>query len=166
MSAFSLALCVLSLLMFRGPLSIASALLIPAIIVVFSKNRSFYYYLLTSVGLVLTALLFFHAQTVFVTMYLLLSAALRVLLTNSNMELSLKPVPALVYILFSSAVLYLGIRLTEWIFLVPLDKMMLRLSANDALRYMGIMLAEGLLVFLLNAAILKAFLTRIKVAMR
>ena len=161
MSAFSLALCVLCLLMFRGPISIASSLLIPAIIIVFSKNCGLSYHLLVSSGLMAAALLFFQAQTAFVAGYLFLSAALRLLLINPKMELVFKPVPVLVYILFAAAVLYLGIRLTEWIFKVPLHGMMLRLSSSKGLRYAVILLAEGLLVFLLNAAILKAFLSRI-----
>ena len=166
MSAFSLALCVLCLLMFRGPISISSSLLIPAIIIVFSKNNGFSYYLLVSSGLMIVVLLFFQAQTVFVVGYLLLSAALRILLINPRMELSLKPVPVLVYILIAAAVLYLGIRLTEWIFKVPLHRMMLSLSANNDLRYAAILLAEGFLVFLLNAVILKVFLSRIKAIKR
>ena len=164
MSAFSLAFCILCLLVFRGPLSIASALLIPAVIVAFSKNHGLLYYVLTSAGMIAVTFLFFQAQTFFVIVYLLLSFALRLLLVSSDMTVRLQPVRVIIFILLAAAVLYIGIRLTQWVFLVPLHRMMLRLSGDDPLRYLAILLVEGTAVFALNAAILKAFFSRIKAA--
>jgi len=68
MSAFGLALSVLSLILFRGPISIVSNFLIPAIIVLFSGNKPEGYGL-TSIGLFVVTLLFFPTQIIFVAGY-------------------------------------------------------------------------------------------------
>ncbi len=166
MSAFSLALCILCLLAFRGSLSIASAFIIPAVIVVFSRNCGVFYYVLTSTGLTTVTFLFLQSQTFFVIVYLLLSFALRRLLVSPDMEVRLKPVGVIIYILFTTAILYIGIRLTQWYFQVPLHRMMLILSGYNDLRYFAMLLVEATLVFALNAIILKALFPKIRVALR
>ena len=166
MSAFSLATCILCLLVFRGPLSIASALLIPAVIVVFSKSCGILYHVLTSAGMIAVTFLFFQAQVFFVIAYILLSFGLRLLLVSAGMEVRFKPFRVIIFVLLATAVLYIGIRLTEWVFLVPLHKMMLSLSGYNDLRYFAMMLAEGTLVFVLNAVILKALFPKIRAAVR
>lgn len=166
MSAFSLAICILCLLVFRGPLSIASALLIPAVIVVFSKRCGISYDVLTSAGLIAVTFFFFQAQIFFVIAYLLLSFGLKVLLVSPDMTVRLKPARVIIFVLLATAVLYIGIRLTEWVFMVPLHRMMLSLSGHNGLRYFAMLLAEGTLVFVLNAAILKALFPKIRAAVR
>ncbi len=160
MSAFALALSVLSLLLFRGPVSIVSTFLIPAIIVLFSRGE-LKSYLLVSVGLFIIALMFFPTQIIFVATYMLLSALLNVLFITSDFKVKTNPLGVLGYILIVSLVLFVGIRLTELVFLVPLHTMMLRISGNNMLFYAGILFLEGIFVSIFNIGILRLFIYRI-----
>ncbi len=110
--------------------------------------------------------LFFQAQTFFVIAYLLLSFGLRLLLVSSDMKVIFKPFRVIIFVLLATAVLYIGIRLTQWVFLVPLHRMMLSLSGYNDLRYFAMLLAEGTLVFVLNAVILKTLFPKIRAAVR
>lgn len=59
-------------------------------------------------------------------------------------------------------ILFLGIWLTQMIFLIPLHDMMLRFSNNHPLRYLGILLVEGIAIAVVNLLFLKAITSRIK----
>jgi len=166
MSAFSLAFCILCLLAFRGSLSVASAFIIPAVIVAFSRNCGISYYVLTYTGLMVVTFIFSQTQMFFVMAYLLLSFALKGLLVTPDLEIRFKLVNIIIYILLTTAVLYTGIRITQWYFLVPLHRMMLILSGYNDLRYFVILLLEATLVFVLNAIILKALFPKIRAALR
>jgi len=89
MAAFTLALSSVSIFLFRGPVSILSAFLIPAIIVLFSKGYGIAYYILISMGLLLTSVLFFQTQLIFTTGYAFMAVALRLFLLDCNMNLRL-----------------------------------------------------------------------------
>jgi len=161
MSAFGLALSVLSLLLFRGPISIVSTFLVPAIIVLFSgnKNRG---YVLTSMSLLTVTLLFFPTQTIFVIGYILLGLFLKLLAFDSNLRVKLINLNFILYVIITALVLFLGIRLTELIFLVPLHTMMLRISGNTPLLYVGILIVEGILISIFNFGLLKLLISRTK----
>ena len=160
MSAFGLALSVLSLILFRGPVSIASTFLIPAIIVLFSANK-LEGYALTSIGLLSVTLIFFPTQLVFVSSYVVLGLLLKLLAVSSKLKVKFNPIKFIIYTTITSLVLFAGIRLTELIFLVPLHRMMVGISGGNPLVYAGILLFEGLLVATCNFSILKLFMTRI-----
>lgn len=161
MSAFALALSVLSLLLFRGPVSIVSTFLIPAIIVLFSRGELKSYFLV-SAGLFITTLLFFPTQIIFVATYILLSILINIFFITSDLKVKTSPIGVLGYILIVSLVLFVGIRLTELVFLVPLHTMMLRISGNNMLVYSGILFLEGIFVSIFNIGILRMFISRIK----
>ncbi|MCR3956934.1 MAG: hypothetical protein NUK57_11615 [Gudongella sp.] len=160
MSAFGLALSVLSLLLFRGPISIVSTFLIPAIIVLFSGNKNGGY-VLTSMGLLTVTLLFFPTQIIFVFGYIILGHFLKLLIIDSNQRVKLITLNFILYVIITTLVLFLGIRLTELIFLVPLHTMMLRISGSNPLLYLGILFFEGLLVSIFNFALLRLLNSRI-----
>lgn len=160
MSAFGLALSVLSLILFRGPISIVSTFLIPAIIVLFSGNKPEGYGL-TSIGLFVVTLLFFPTQIIFVAGYLILGLFLKLLAVSSSLKVRFKPIGFILYTTITSLVLFAGIRLTELIFLVPLHSMMVGISGGSPLSYAGILLLEGLLISFFNFGILKLFKSRI-----
>ncbi|WP_422485874.1 hypothetical protein [Gudongella sp. DL1XJH-153] len=160
MSAFALALSVFSLLLFRGPISIASTFLIPVIIVLFSRGQ-LKSYLLVYAGLFTTTLLFFPTQIIFVATYMLLSALLKVFFITSTFKVNISLLGVIGYILIVSLVLFVGIRLTELVFLVPLHTMMLRISGNNFLSYSLILVIEGIFVSIFNIGILRLFVPRI-----
>lgn len=159
-AAIAIALTVVFMLVFRGPASIISALVVPAVIVLLAKNKGLIYYILISCGLVFFALLLFQTQLVFVGGYLLLSLALKLILVGKNSQIKLKPLPISLYTASVIIVLFLCIRLTEWLFLIPLHQMMLRLSDGNPLLYLLILFAESILICAVNIAFLKVFYAR------
>jgi|GEM_PF-1138911 len=161
-SAIALALCVVSLLLFRGAISIVSTFIIPAVIVLFSKRREITSFIYVSTGLLMMTVLFFQTQIVFVIGYLLLSIVLKHYFTDSAMNMRISLLGIVKYLLSVILVLFIGIQLTQIIFLIPLHDMMLRLSGDDPIRYFLILLVEGIAVTLINLLILKAFISRIK----
>ena len=163
-ASIALALSVVSLFLFRGVTSILSTFMIPAIIVLFSKKDDLTVFAYTAFGLITVTVLFFQTQIIFVTGYLFLSLALKHYFMESEMKLKISLSGVVKYLLIVVAVLFVGIQLTQIIFLIPLHDMMLRMSNADPLRYLGILLLEGVAITLFNLLILKAFTSRIKLS--
>ena len=159
-AALALAVSTVCLLIFRGPVSIVAALIIPAVIVLFACQNKPLYSGLLSIGLLVVTLLFFQTQLLFVAGYLCLALALNNLLISADMKVRLHPLPVMLYLLVTVIILYGGIRLTEHLFLVPLHQMMLRLSGHNPLRYAAIIFAESLFICAFNVVILKLFISR------
>ena len=164
MAAFAVVLSAVGPMFFRGPLSLVSALFVPAVLVLFTKDGGPVYHALTAVALLAVAAMFFQTQIVFVLGYVLLSFALRLLVTAPNLTLRLQPALVAGYTLLAVVVLFLGIRLTDFIFGIPLHTMMLRISGNNLWVYFSILLVEALLVSGLNIAFLKVLLPRVTTA--
>ena len=164
-SALSMAMSLMSLLIFRGTVSILSAFLIPAIIVVFAGNFGLPYYILTTGGLLLTTFLLFPTQILFVMGYALLALFLKPLFLKEERLRTNFP-RVLIYAATASFVVFIGIYLTELIFLVPLHSMMIRLSGGRPLIYVLIIGAEGGLIALSNILLLKVFVSRLKEVIR
>jgi len=161
-AALALALSLLCLMVFRGPASLGSALIVPAILVLFSRNGGNTYYLLVSSGLLLATLLLVQPHLIFAAGYLLLAQAIRFLLISPTGGLSMRPVRLLLYVIAASGVLFLGIWLTEILFQIPLHQMMLRISGQNPWVYLVILLVEGFLVGLANIAIFRLFSSRVQ----
>ncbi len=160
-SAFALALSIINLMLFRGTISILAACFVPAIIVIFSKGQKMNYYLYVSVGLFLVAPMFFQTQIVFVAGYVVLALGMRLLLIDRDLNLRRGLVSSAGYVLLVAVILWMGMILTEYLFLIPLNSMMIRLSKGSNVLYMGILLLEGLLVFLVNMAVMTIYLTKV-----
>lgn len=163
MAALTLALSSVSIFLFRGPISILSAFLIPVIIVLFSRGYGMFYHILVSMGLLLISLMFFQAQLIFTAGYALLAVGLRVLLLDRNMNLKLSIIKTLLYLAFVVLTLSAGLWLTEKIFLIPLHTMMLKLSGGKILFYLGILIIESILVTLCHILVLNGFLKRLRI---
>lgn len=162
-STIALALSVVSLLLFRGPVSIVSTFIIPVVIVLFSKRKELTSFIYIATGLLMMTVLFFQTQIVFVIGYLLLSITLKHFFLDSDRKVKLSFSGILQYLLTVIIILFIGIQLTQMIFLIPLHDMMLRLSGNDPLRYFSILLVEGIAITLFNLLILKAFASRVRI---
>lgn len=163
MAALTLALSSVSIFLFRGPISILSAFLIPVIIVLFSRGYGMVYHILVSMGLLLISLMFFQTQLIFTAGYALLAVGLRVLLLDRNMNLKLSIIKTLLYLTFVVLTLSAGLWLTEKIFLIPLHTMMLKLSGGKILFYLGILIIESILVTLCHILVLNGFLKRLRI---
>ncbi len=162
-SAMALALSVVSLLLFRGPVSIVSMFIIPVVIVLFSKRKELTSFIYIATGLLMMTVLFFQTQIVFVIGYLLLSITLKYFFLDSHRKVKLSFSGILKYLLTVMITLFIGIQLTQMIFLIPLHDMMLRLSGNDPMRYFSILLVEGIAITLFNLLILRAFASRVRI---
>jgi hypothetical protein len=161
-SALALALSVVSLLLFRGTTSIVSAFVIPVVIALFSKRNEVLSFVYIASSLIMMTVLFFQTQIIFIIGYLLLSLVLKHLLMDSAMKVKFSFTGILKYLLAVMAILFMGIWLTQVIFLIPIHDMMLRFSNNHPLRYLGILLVEGIAITVVNLLFLKATTSRIK----
>lgn len=162
-SAIALALCMVSLLLFRGATSIVSTFIIPVVIVIFSKRKESASFIYISAGLLMMTALFFQTQIIFVIGYLLLSLVLKNFFLDSTMKMKVSLSGIVKYLISVIVVLFIGIQLSQIIFLIPLHDMMLRISGNNPLGYLGILLLEGIVIILIHLLILKAFTSRVKV---
>jgi hypothetical protein len=145
-SGMALALCLITLLLFRGLFSLLQALIIPVIILLLTARQPWPYTLATSLSLVALTLVFFPTQAVFVLTYLWMALILMKmgpLILGGARRRYLLIVPYLVLI---SVLLFLGIQATDFVFQTQLHAMMRRLSGRDNLRYAAIMMLEAALV--------------------
>jgi len=160
-SAISICLCMASLLLFRGSVSLISAVTIPLIIATLSIRLHLRYDLLIAAGLSIITGLFFTTQLIFVITYLLMGLLIQLIfrLKTSNV-ISLWMV-RLLYVMSTGILLYLGIRLTEAIFYIPLHEMMLRMSNGNVGVYSLIILAEALFVSVIHFVFIQVIRKRI-----
>lgn len=158
-ASFTLALSAVCIMMFRGPISIVSTFLIPPIIVLFSNRYISLYHILTSMGLVLMTMIFFPTQLVFVFTYILLALVLDNITKKGGRFPPFNKI--IIYISLTITTLFIGIRLTQLIYMIPLHTMMLRISRNNFFFYFAILFVEGLIVSMFNFGILKVFRKRV-----
>lgn len=124
-AAFCVALSAVSLILFRGPISILSAFFIPSAILIFSANQGRAYYGLTSAGLMMFTFFFFLPQTFFVLGYILLAQVFRILFLKNHQKLSFLPLSVITALLFSSLILFLGILLGEGLLVLIINLLFL-----------------------------------------
>lgn len=137
LSAIAISLALSSLMIFRGSTSLASALFIPLTIAIFTKNHSNRLFIFTGALLVFSTVALFTTQTVFVLGYMLMGYMLK----KAHGKFGF-----LGYVVATAFLLYIGIRLTELVFLVPIHQMMNRISGGSIFVYGGIVLFESLFV--------------------
>ena len=160
-SGLAIVLSVVFIMLFRGPISIISALTIPAGIALFMRPASRAHFILTSFALLIIVVIFVPTQSVFALCYIILATGLKYFIVSNSGKIKLGFFSVVAYILCASASIYLGIRLTELIFSIPLHQMMLHLSAQHFLRYLLIVLIEGVLICIANLSLLHFFLCKI-----
>ena len=163
-AAIALALCISSLILFRGTISIVSAFFIPAIIAGFSFNVKNLYFSFIYIGLILITLLFFTTQIVFVTAYIFLSIAIRMFLLDEYLKVKASLPNSIIYVILVIIILFLGLWCTEFFLQIPIHTMMLRLSGGNYFKYFGILLIESIFIFIFNILILNSlkFISKLK----
>ena len=161
MASLSLAISSVCIVLFRGPVSILSAFAVPATLVLFSRGYGRLYPVLVSLGLLLISLMLFQTQIVFAASYLAMALAIRLLLLDAEMNLSVGLGRGLLFQAIVALLLFAGLWLTEKLFLIPLHTMMLRISGGRAEIYVLLLVLEALLISACNILLLKGFLKRI-----
>jgi len=161
-AGIALALSVVSLMIFRGPVSIVSTFIVPAVVAIFARKKLFPYYLLTSMGLLIMTFVFFITQIIFVIGYILLSIALKILFIDSEINIKVGWQGFLIYTLLVIVVLFMGIQLTQTVLSIPLHDMMLRMSNHRYSIYFAILLLESIAITLINFLIIKVLIPRIR----
>lgn len=152
-SGMTLALCLLSLLMFRGPLSILQALIIPIVIVTMAIKQPWKYTFAAGISLLILTLAFFLTQTVFIIIYLLMAVFLMILVTNIHRESHRSYFLMIPYAIINAILLFLGLKLTDMIFQTPLHLMMLKLSGGNNFLYAAIMMIESAFISIFHLLI-------------
>lgn len=161
-SSLALALSAASLIAFRGPISIISAMLVPSFLVLILGRVGRAYQLASCTALIIIAMLFFQAQVIFVFAYILLALAFKAAIgrpvdyTGNRIARFPLLIAAVALVLF--ACLYL----TELVLGVPLHSMMLRISRNVPAIYMGILILEAALVCSVNFLLIRAVSARVR----
>ena len=166
LSAMALALSLLSLLLFRGTLSLLSMIFIPATLAVFLARQKISYFLLTGLALQLLTLALFTTQSVFVFLYFMLAFVLRTyrayastsasaVKSKPSSTLRLQRLFIILYPVIVSLIIFTGIKLTDLVFMTPLHQVMLRLSRDNTGIYLIILLVEALIISTAHLLLLK-----------
>jgi len=139
-SAFSVALCIAFLILFRGSMSLLNAILIPTILFV-SANKTPKAPVLTSYFvLIVVTFFFFLPQLFFVIFYCLVAGFLVIERNRLN-----RKVIALSLSLASFLAFIFIVKLTDHFFGVGLELLYLRISNGNQVFYYLVLLALGLI---------------------
>jgi hypothetical protein len=149
-SGMALTLCLLSLLLFRGALSLLQALLIPLIIVLLTKGQPWKYMIAVGLSLFILTLIFFPTQAVFMVIYLLMTLILLGLLSLMKSGSRLRYLLIIPYWILNSLLLFFGLKMTDYIFQTKLHTMMIQLSGDNMLVYAAIMMLEAAFISILH----------------
>lgn len=160
-SSLALALSVASLITFRGPISIISAMLVPSFLVLVLGRVGRAYQLASGVALVIIAAFFFQAQVIFVIAYIMLALAFRVFAGSFVASAGSRVILYPLLMAAVAMVLFCSLYLTEAVLGVPLHRMMLRISRNDPAIYAGVLLLEAALVCSVNLLLIRAISSRL-----
>ncbi|MDW7655977.1 MAG: hypothetical protein SCM11_02255 [Bacillota bacterium] len=142
-SSLALTLCLLSLMLFRGVLSLLQALIIPILIVLLAASQPWIYTFAAGLSLLVLTLVFFPTQVVFMAVYFMMAIFLWGLVSLMKSKSRKRWLLFIPYVILNSLLLFFGLRMTDFVFQIPLHAMMLRLSGDDSLRYAAIMSLEA-----------------------
>lgn len=156
-SALSLSIIFVCFLIFKGPTNILNALFIPLTIVIFTysnnNKESMIFYLAT----ILFCLLFFNIQIFFIIMYCIIANSLIFFLKNNIKAFLVFPILTLIIALC----FWLGIFLTDAIFHMQINHIMMKILNNNLIYYLSMIIIEsGIVSFLLYSSS-KFFIKRI-----
>ena len=153
-SGMALTLCLLSLMLFRGVLSLMQALIIPVVIVLLISRQPLFYTSAAGISLLVLTVVFFPTQVVFMVVYLLIALALMGLVSLMKSGSRQRWFLFLPYVIFNSLLLFFGLKMTDFVFQTPLHTMMLRLSGDNSLRYAAIMMVEATFISILHLLVI------------
>lgn len=161
-SSLALALSSASLGVFRGPISIVSALFVPSILAIFLKNSGKAYRMLTYAGMLAIALLFFQTQVIFALGYIMLSIAFKAFQEEAGTRHGNRFARMSAYVAFTAIVLFVCLYLTEAVLGVPLHAMMIRITRQNPIVYALVLVLEALLVCFANILAINAISRRLR----
>lgn len=141
-AALAVALCIISLTVFRGMLNIINALFIPLIIVVFTTGANKRIILALSAVLLALCLIFFLPQAFFVLLYCLLAAIIKHLLDRRCPLLLI----LLLTTLTSSSGFAAAALVTDFVFSTQIIRLTIGMLNGSILLYAMLLLLEGLLI--------------------
>lgn len=153
LSGMALALCLLSLMIFRGPLSLLQALIIPMVMVIMTIKQPWKYTFAAGISLLMLTMAFFLTQIIFMFIYLVMAFLLLNLVKKLQRESRRYYLLMIPYIIVNALLLYLGLRLTDIIFQTPLHAMMLKLSSDNNFLYASIMVIESAFISIFHLLI-------------
>ena len=161
-SSLALALSSASLLAFRGPTSIVSALIVPSLLESFLGRVGRGYRLAAYACLLAISVLFFQTQVIFAFGYILLGLAFRAVLSNPCAKSGYRGLRFALAVALSALVLFICLILTETLLGVPLHAMMMRISRQNPAIYAGIIVFEATLVCLINIMVIRVVSSRLR----
>lgn len=161
-SSIAIGLSLVSLVVFRGPLGITSSITVPLILALIMRKNSLRDLAFTGVSLVFLTFILAVTQTVFATLYVLLAILIRIFLINSTTNGINKLMITAIYLLCVASVIYVGIRVTEAVFSVPLHRMMLGFSRGNPIVYTSIIAVEALVIGGIHMMMTKVLKERFK----
>ena len=153
-SGMALTLCLLSLMLFRGILSILQALIIPVVIVLLTGRQPWKYTIAAGISLLVLTLAFFPTQAVFMVIYLLMALTLLGLVSLTKGGFQKRCLLCIPYVILNSLLLFFGLKMTDFVFQTQLHAMMLRLSGNAALPYAVIIILEAAFISSLHLLVI------------
>ncbi|MDP2814629.1 MAG: hypothetical protein Q8S15_03785 [Erysipelotrichaceae bacterium] len=153
LSGMTLALCLLSLMIFRGPLSLLQALIIPIVMVIMTIKQPWKYTFAAGISLLMLTLAFFLTQIIFMIIYLMMAFLLLILVSTIQRGPRHRNLLIILYLLINALLLYLGLRLTDIIFQTPLHVMMLKLSSDNNILYASILIIESTFISIFHLLI-------------
>ena len=163
-SGMALALCLISLMLFRGVLSLLQALIIPTVLVLLTGRQPWTYRLAVGSALLFLTLVFFPTQSVFIATYLLMTAVLFLYLRRVQPASRLRFLLFIPYWALNGVLLFVGLVMTDFVFLTQLHGMMLRMSGNHPMRYAAILLLEAAIVSACHLTFVQFFKRRLSKA--
>lgn len=156
--ALSLAIIIVSLVLFKGVANIINAVVIPAALYVNLRGLEAWTIVKIFIGYILMCLVLFNHQIIFALVYCVIATTL---LYVSSRGLSVL-VKVIVLSLVSFVCFVAGIKLTDMLFMLHIEKMMLQLLNQNYIRYYLIILAEGVIVGLCIVSITNVLEKRLK----
>ena len=160
LSAIAIGLSLISMITFRGPISIISTVTIPIIMAVLLGSYSIGYFIIASSVFVFLTLVFFTSQGIFALIYTFMAMNIKFIIMDKRIFKN-RLIEGLIYIVFTMILIYLGIMLTEIIFMIPLNSMMLNISKGYLVIYWLIILLEALLVYMSHSTLVRIIFKRL-----
>lgn len=153
-SGLALTLCLLSLMLFRGILSLLQALIIPVVIVLLTARQPWIYTFAAGISLLALTLVFFPTQLVFMIIYLLMAFMLLGLVKMTRNGSRRRYLLFIPYLLLNCLLLFFGLIMTDFVFMTQLHAMMLRLSGFNMVLYAAIILLEAAFISSLHLLVI------------
>ncbi len=154
-----IALAFISFTIFKGVTNILNAFFIPFLIFAFLRDNDYKEILLVYFALILSTLILYRIQIFFIIGYCMIAFAIHIQKKKKISNIR----SIILNTLFISFIFWMGIILTDTLFSTNINQIMLRVTQNNILKYIFILIIEGLVISLmLNFSIRKVLKSRFK----